>query len=414
MPRRSSIFFKLNLFFLLALVTLALLFALFHVTASHMETRREVLRGMELARLLHHLRSTDRAERTSALAEAQFALLTPDALPKNARELQPPRNADDHDAREHRERPPLRLYEADGSYYFRSTLRRDPFLVKDERPAENFGGLQLIFVFLLAGLVTLYVLLRRSLLPLRDLHTQIRRFGRGDLDIDTSSTRRDEIAAIANEFNDALEQLRQLRASRQLFLRNVMHELKTPLTKGKLSLAMMEENEQTAYLNRLFSRMDDLINGVAQIEKLQSVGLDRTPQKAAALLETAVNQLYLSAERRQALRITADPDVSIDADAPLFVSALCNLLDNALKYSSELPVTVTADREGICIANKGAPLDVPLDTIMQPFSSANPAGGLGLGLSITDTVMQAHGFTLDYDYREGTHRFCIRFAPSAA
>ena len=221
-------------------------------------------------------------------------------------------------------------------------------------------------------------------------------------------------ASIANEFNDALEQLRQLRASRQLFLRNVMHELKTPLTKGKLSLAMMDENEQTAYLNRLFSRMDDLINGVAQVEKLQSIGLDRTPQNVATLLETAVNQLYLSAERRQALRITAAPDVSIDADAPLFVSALCNLLDNALKYSSAPPVTVTADRGGICIANAGAPLEVPLDTVMQPFSSANPAGGLGLGLSITDTVVRAHGFTLVYDYREGTHRFCIRFAPSAA
>ncbi|WP_416768757.1 ArsS family sensor histidine kinase [Sulfurimonas sp. ST-25] len=409
MPRHSSIFFKLNLFFLLALSTLALLFALFHVTASHMEDRREVLRGMELGRLLRHTRSAGEAERAAALLEAQFTLLEHDALPAGARELLPPRRDKEHEDDEHREKPHLRLYEADGSYYFRSTLRRDPFVIRDERSAENFGGLQLIFVLLLAGLVTLYVLLRRSLLPLRDLHTQIRRFGRGELEIDTSSTRRDEIAAIANEFNDAVEQLRQLRASRQLFLRNVMHELKTPLTKGKLSLAMMEENEQTAYLNRLFSRMDDLINGVAQVEKLQSIGLDRTPQKLGALLETAVHQLYLSAERRQALMITIEPDVSINADAPLFISALSNLLDNALKYSSAPPVTVTADRQGICIANTGAPLDVPLDTIMQPFSSANPAGGLGLGLSITDTVVQAHGFTLVYDYREGTHRFCIRF-----
>ena len=409
MLNRHSIFFKLNLFFGLALLTLGLLFAFFSITEKHMEMRREGLRGLELGRLLHHTRKLGETERNAELNAAQYTLLPATALPAAAKEISPP-----PPPKFEKEKPFLALYEDGGTYYFKPRLSHARFVVRDDRPAENFSGMHLIFLLLLSGLISLYVLLRRSLLPLRTLHGQIRRFAQGELSIDTSSPRRDEIAAIANEFNDALKQLRGLQASRRLFLRNIMHELKTPLTKGKLSLAMMEEGEQTAYLNRLFNRMDELINRIAQIEKLQSIGLDRRPHRIGALLETAVEQLYLDPARRQRLRIAVDSDTGIDVDAPLFVSALSNLLDNALKYCSEPPVTVIADQKSLCIANRGAPLEVPIDTVMQPFSSANPAGGLGLGLSIADTVIRAHGFSLSYNYREGTHRFCIRYAPASA
>ena len=73
LPHRS-IFFRLNLFFILALLTLALLFAFFHITADHMEMRREGMRGMELGRLLHHTRNAERAERAATLAPGNSVL----------------------------------------------------------------------------------------------------------------------------------------------------------------------------------------------------------------------------------------------------------------------------------------------------------------------------------------------------
>jgi len=406
MQRRHSIFFKLNLFFLLALLTLALLFAFFRITANHMEMRREGLRGMELGRLLHHTRHLDSAQRAAELKEAQFALLSQDALPPDAQKLLlPPRPH-----RREEPRPFFTLYVKDGTYYFRSLRTEGKWLIRDERPAETFTGMQFIFFLLLAGLITLYVLLRRSLLPLRTLHAQIRRFALGELDIDTASVRRDEIAAVANEFNDALGELRHLRASRQLFLRNVMHELKTPLTKGKLALAMMDENEQTAYLDRLFGRMDELINRIAEIEKLQSSRLDRTPCALADLLEEAMGQLYLAPEHSNLFRTALAEGVTLDVDRTLFVSALANLLDNAVKYADALPVDVTADAEALCIANRGPALEENISNYLQPFSSGHASGGLGLGLTIADTIIRAHGFTLRYTYAQGKHLFCIRYA----
>lgn len=408
MARRSSIFFKLNLLFALTLLILVLLFGLFRVTASHMQDRREMLRGMELERLLHHTLDTGSTERAAALADAQFTPLAPDALPAGARELTPP-----HMPKNERPKGFFRIYVDGGTYYFLPRLPRDRLLVRDDRPAESFAGMHLIFALLLAGLVTLFVLLRRSLLPLRDLHAQIRRFARGELDIDTSSPRRDEIAAIANEFNDALEQLRRLHASRQLFLRNVMHELKTPLTKGKLALAMMDEGEQTAYLDRLFTRMDELINRLAEIEKLESARLQRHPVALNALLEAAIGHLYLEQPRETVFRVTLADNPQLNVDETLFVSALSNLLDNAVKYADALPVAITADADGLCIANTGAPLEHAVDAYLQPFASGHRAGGFGLGLSIADTVVRAHGFALAYAYAEGRHRFCIRYGTAA-
>lgn len=407
MPDRHSIFFKLNLLFLLALITLGLLFALFRVTATRMEMRREAMRGMELERLLHHTRTLGNTERSAEFRAAQFTLLPSEALPENAQSVKP-RKAPPGPARF---KPPLKLYQANGVYYFKARPSHKGTLIRDERPAERFVWMQLLFALLLTGLITLYVLLRRSLRPLRTLHRQIRRFTAGELDIDTSSPRRDEIAAIANEFNDALTQLRTLQASRRLFLRNIMHELKTPLTKGKLALAMMETGEQTAYLDRLFNRMDELINRIAGIEKLQSIGLEKAPHRLEELLQRALEQLYLDPMRRESLQIAVDSQIHLDVDATLFVSALANLLDNALQYAKTPPINVIADRKQLCISNGGEPLAMPIDTLIRPFGGTGNSEGLSLGLSISDTVIRAHGFELRYEYKEGIHRFCIRFAP---
>ncbi|MGB6019545.1 MAG: ArsS family sensor histidine kinase [Sulfurimonadaceae bacterium] len=404
MVNRHSIFFKLNLLFALALLMLVLLFGFFKFNTTMHEHRLERQRGMELMRLLHHTKAVSTSQRAALLEEAQFVLLEPHQLPPTAKLLPLPR-------KNFKRRAPFVLYLDGETYYFKSQKKHDDFLVQENRKVEVFAGLYVIFLLLLAGLTALYITLRRSLLPLKTLTQKIRRFAKGDHEVGTASLRHDEIAMISNEFNDAVKTIGQLQSSRQLFLRNIMHELKTPLTKGKLALAVMEESKQTHYLDTLFNRMDKLINQFARIEKLQSSQLHKETRNVYALLEEAIDNLYLEKPQDELIEIDAQDEVLIDVDSELFTSALSNLLDNALKYAAKGTVHVRIDREQICMSNRGEALPQPVESYLQPFiSEHHNDGGLGLGLYIVDSIVTTHGCRLDYRYEEGMHTFCIRFA----
>jgi two-component system OmpR family sensor kinase len=189
-----------------------------------------------------------------------------------------------------------------------------------------------------------------------------------------------------------------------------MHELKTPLTKGKLTLAMMEKNGQALYLDTLFNRMDMLINQFAHIEKLQSSQLHREHRNVYTLLEEAIENLYLEQAQRDLIKIDNVTETSIDVDSELFVSALSNLLDNALKYSTSCNIVVTIKEGRLCISNPAEAMPKPIEAYLKPFTTEHHSdGGLGLGLYIVESIASAHGFALEYRYEEGIHIFCIRF-----
>lgn len=66
----------------------------------------------------------------------------------------------------------------------------------------------------------------------------------------------DEISQVSEAFYQAIVQIRKLNQSRQFFLRNIMHELKTPITKGLLTLEMIEDNKYKERLNGVFTRLE--------------------------------------------------------------------------------------------------------------------------------------------------------------
>ncbi len=82
---------------------------------------------------------------------------------------------------------------------------------------------------------------KSNILPMEMLTSRVRR------------SKKDEIAALANQFDSAVIKIKSLRDSRQLFLRNIMHELKTPITKGKLATEMIEDATYTSMAPKMCS-----------------------------------------------------------------------------------------------------------------------------------------------------------------
>lgn len=121
------------------------------------------------------------------------------------------------------------------------------------------------FIIAFVILVSMYISILKSIYPLKDLSLQIRKFASGDMEIDCKSDKDDEIAEVANEFDRAASKLRDLIHSRQLFLRTIMHELKTPIGKGRIVSEMLSDDKAKNRLISIFERLDLLINEFSKL-----------------------------------------------------------------------------------------------------------------------------------------------------
>ena len=396
-----SLFFRLNLFFILAILLLGMLYVYVKQTQRSDLHRQITHRSMELGRMIRHVHMQGARGWREMAEEAEFnwiesGLLPASAKPVTLREgMLPPMR-------------PIRIFvDGNGQYYY--LFHRGPveLLFADDRQYSITQASTILFVVLFFGLLLLYGTMRKSLLPLKRLTRQIRRFADGEKDVDTFSGGRDEIALISNEFNDAVSKIRRLESTRQLFWRNIMHELKTPLTKGKLALAMLEENRDTAYLNRVFDRMDELINQMAAMERVDHTEPTKQVMPLHDIVDKAIDRLYLKDEG--SIAVSIPHDIKILVDPELFGSALSNLIDNAVKYATLLPVTITAGNGKICIINEGEPMQNSFESNKSAFIAEHTKSGLGLGLHIADTILTRHGFQLTYDYDQNKHIMCIYF-----
>ena len=126
------------------------------------------------------------------------------------------------------------------------------------------------FFLALGVLIATYASTLNSINPLKELSLKIGKFASGDMDIECKSDKKDEIAEVANEFDRAVKKIRDLLRSRQLFLRTIMHELKTPIGKGRIVSEMISSEVQKKRLVGVFERLELLINEFSKIEQLVS------------------------------------------------------------------------------------------------------------------------------------------------
>ena len=267
--------------------------------------------------------------------------------------------------------------------------------------------LSLIFAGALLLLLLLYLWIIRSLQPLSELKEKIKTFSEGNLDIECKSDRNDEIAAVANEFDHAVETIRELIRSRQLFLRAIMHELKTPIAKGRLISEMLQDEKQKKRLERIFVRLNLLIDEFAKLEQLTSKNfhLLMKPYLASKLLDRGVQMLMLDSHE-DAVTIETREDFTLQADLELLPLAFKNLIDNAIKYSPDHHATVTIENNSIAISNQGEALKEPLENYFTPFHHSHD--GLGLGLYIVKSILDIHQLDLGYQHKEGRNIFLVK------
>ena len=271
------------------------------------------------------------------------------------------------------------------------------------------------FILTSALLISLYVSVINSLMPLKKLSSDIRKFGAGNMDVNIAKPdSNDEIAKVAIEFDAAASKIRELLRSRQLFLRTIMHELKTPIGKGRIVSEMVQNETHKSRLIAIFERLDMLINEFGKIEQLLSKNYALNYQESyfSNILDQARDMLMLD-KFEEKVSVDIRRDILLRVDFGLFSLAIKNLIDNALKYADDKKAQVICDKDGIVVRNLGKPLQNPIEYYLQAFirEKGNKSGGMGLGLYIIDHICQMHKFSLKYSYEDGYHAFKICTKP---
>ena len=280
----------------------------------------------------------------------------------------------------------------------------------DEFNEEKFKYFWCLILFVIDFLLIRFLLfLRKKLKPLFVLKENMILLSQGNFSISTKTTGKDEISQVANEFDNAIKQLRELRESRNLFLRNIMHELKTPITKGKLITDMYDDCERKHILIRVFQRLEYLLSEFSKIEELTSgkINLQKDNYPAYDLIEQAFDILLLDDNK---IEIFDNYNLFLNVDFELFSIALKNLIDNAISYNTNGNPEIFIEKDFIKIVNKGEKLTKDIEDYYKPFNHEyeDASSGLGLGLYISNNIIKIHNFKLEYEYIDNHHNFVIK------
>ncbi len=233
-----------------------------------------------------------------------------------------------------------------------------------------------------------------------------------------------EIEKISDSFNHMISRMQKLENSRQEFVSNVSHELKTPITSIKVladSLLMQEDTPVDLYREFLVDITDEIerenkiINDLLSLVKLDKTAGDMniTPININELLELILKRLTPIAKRQNIEMIYESfRPVIAEVDEVKISLAISNLIENAIKYNVEdgwVRVSLNADHKYFFIKVSDSGIGIPQeaqDFIFERFYRVDKArsretGGTGLGLAITKNVIQMHRGAIKVYSKEG-------------
>jgi signal transduction histidine kinase len=266
----------------------------------------------------------------------------------------------------------------------------------------------LLVVLFLAVAGGAWPVVRRLTRRLEALKQGVEAFGAGNLHQRVAEDGRDEVAAVGASFNRAAARVEVLLRSHQSLLANASHELRSPLARLKMAVAMLEDAApgQRPALRR------EIDTDIAELDGLVEEVLLASRLDASATLDhrDSVGLLGLAAE--EAARIGASAqgeDLPVLGDERLLRRALRNLLENARRYGgADVEATVAARPGGVevrvCDRGPGVP-EAFRERIFEAFfrlpGHAEREGGVGLGLSLVRQIAQRHGGSVHCEPREG-------------
>lgn len=280
---------------------------------------------------------------------------------------------------------------------------------------------------MLAALIAVYLISEKVISPLKAISRAAKKFAAGHFDVRVNVKGRDEVAQLATAFNNMAQSLDNYESTRNTFVANVSHDLRTPMTTisgfidGILVGAIPPEKHEY-YLGVIATevrRLSRLVTTLLDVSRLQA-GERKFVMSTFDICEMA-RQILISFEQKiEAKRLDVefdcfDDSIYVKADRDAIYQVLYNICDNAVKFSYEkgkLAVSIAYNREKkveVSVYNEGNGIPAEdLPYVFERFFKSDKSRGLdktgvGLGMFITKTIMEAHSEGIRVESESGKY-----------
>ena len=295
-----------------------------------------------------------------------------------------------------------------------------PWALQRWQPIVRSFGIRMAIALLFGGIIG-YLLAWRLTAPIRRLRAAAQRLAGGDLSArvgEKAGKRGDEVADLGCDFDRMAERIEALVESQKRLVRDVSHELRSPLARFNVALGLARQHCSTAadvYFDRIeldAGRLNELIGELLTITLLESGAeqLVREPLSLDSLVEKVARDAGFEAESRSRdVAVIAREPLTVEGNGELLRRAFENVVRNAVRYTREgTAVEITLRRvleDGAAYAvitvsdhGPGVP-EASLAKLFLPFYRVEDArdrrsGGTGIGLAITDRAVRLHSGTV--------------------
>jgi len=290
--------------------------------------------------------------------------------------------------------------------YFHLQTKNAGILIKDEQ-LKAYSYLNMLYAYSTTFMIISFsfILVLQKLRPLIRLRKKIALFGSGNMNVSFKTASCDEIGLVSNEIETAKVKIKTVLESRTLFLRNIMHELKTPIAKGTIASQMLDTQKQRDRFSGIFKRLESLVIEFAMIEEVTSID-DKREFSIYRLVDIIDGAIDMAMVEEGSVSVNVPSSAKIHANYRLYTTAIKNMIDNAMKYSNNGHIKIVMFNGELCFENSGERLKNSLKYYIEPFTKENPSkNSFGLGLYLVDSILKAHDEVLAYEYEDGVNRF---------
>ncbi|MEK1933358.1 MAG: ATP-binding protein, partial [Pararhizobium sp.] len=277
---------------------------------------------------------------------------------------------------------------------------------------DNLAVLMPWVAILVSSTIAAAALARYLIRPVVHLRDGLSALAHGRFDVrigDKMAGRRDEVTALAHDFDSTAARLQELQDAQQRLFHDVSHELRSPLSRLQAVVGVLRQSPAKlgAMLDRMdreVERLDELVGEVLTLARLtvrSGLPLKTQTLDVIDLLNDILGDAAFEAQAREVSITTSVDGVFLaEVEGELIYRALENVVRNAVKYTAEhsrisVLCETTADLLKVCVVDRGPGVGRDeLERIFQPFSRGNDAlvrGGYGLGLAITRQAIERHG-----------------------